>query len=86
MDGEDKFLCTFAGVLEDLNDPFSTSLGMQFSPQVREPWEIFVNAEGKRFVREDHPSVHVREHSLLSQPQYWLLYRPIVLNRYRYLN
>lgn len=69
VDGAEKFLCTFAGVLEDPNDPFSTSLGMQFSPQVREPWEIYVNINGKRFVREDHPSVHIREHSLLSQPQ-----------------
>ncbi len=66
-DGADKFLCTFAGVLEDPNDPFSTSLGMQFSPQVREPWEIYVNVDGKRFVREDHPSVHKREHALLRQ-------------------
>ncbi|MBL42876.1 MAG: hypothetical protein CMM49_09495 [Rhodospirillaceae bacterium] len=67
-DGSDKFLCTFAGVLERPEDPFSTSLGMQFSPQVREPWEIYVNSYGKRFVREDHPSVHIREHALLKQP------------------
>ncbi len=66
-DGANKFLCTFAGVLEDPKDPFSTSLGMQFSPQVREPWEIYINTEGNRFVREDHPSVHIREHALLDQ-------------------
>ncbi|MAR78900.1 MAG: hypothetical protein CMM18_01575 [Rhodospirillaceae bacterium] len=66
-DGANKFLCTFAGVLEDPEDPFSTSLGMQFSPQVREPWEIYVNSDGNRFVREDHPSVHAREHALLDQ-------------------
>ncbi|MDC0074649.1 FAD-dependent oxidoreductase [Alphaproteobacteria bacterium] len=69
VDGSEKFLCTFAGVLEDPNDPFSTSLGMQFNPLIREPWEIYVNIHGKRFLREDHPSVHHREHSLLKQPK-----------------
>jgi fumarate reductase flavoprotein subunit len=67
VDGADTFLCTFAGVLDDADDPYSTALGMQFSPQVREPWEIYVNADGKRFVREDHPSVDEREHALLKQ-------------------
>ena len=67
VDGADTFLCTFAGVLDDPDDPYSTALGMQFSPQVREPWEIYVNLNGKRFVREDHPSVDEREHALLAQ-------------------
>ena len=67
VDGADTFLCTFAGVLNDPNDPYSTALGMQFSPQTREPWEIYVNTDGKRFVREDHPSVDHREHALLAQ-------------------
>jgi fumarate reductase flavoprotein subunit len=67
VDGADTFLCTFAGVLDDPKDPYSTALGMQFAPQMREPWEIYVNTDGKRFVREDHPSVDEREHALLAQ-------------------
>ena len=67
VDGADKFLCTFAGALNDPKNPFSCALGMQFSPQVREPWEIYVDANGKRFMREDHPSVDYRENQLLKQ-------------------
>ena len=67
IDGADNFLCTFAGALNDPDDPFSCALGMQFAPQVREPWEIYVDATGKRFMREDHPSVDYRENQLLKQ-------------------
>ena len=35
-----------------------------------------MNAHGKRFVREDEPSVDVREHALLDQPElrYWIVF------------
>ena len=50
-------------------DPLSTMLCLQLVPQLRVPWEIFVNVHGKRFVREDHPSVDHREHALLAQDE-----------------
>lgn len=67
VDGGDKFLCSFGGVLEDPKDPLNTTVGFIFVPQKRTPWEIWVNGSGKRFVREDHPSVDHRERALRAQ-------------------
>ncbi len=38
------------------------------TPQVRPPWEIWVNDAGERFIREDEPLVVNRESALLKQP------------------
>jgi fumarate reductase flavoprotein subunit len=67
VNGGDKFLCSFAGVMQDPDDPLSARTGVKLNPHFRPPWEIFVNRAGKRFVREDHPSVDHREHALLEQ-------------------
>lgn len=67
VDRGDMFLCSFAGVLQDPDDPLSARMGLILSPHMRMPWEVFVNRSGKRFVREDHPSVDHREHALLEQ-------------------
>lgn len=65
-DGGEKFLCTFAGFLEDPRDPRSGNF-LALSPHARKVWEIFVNADGRRFMQEDHPSIDYRERSLLRQ-------------------
>ena len=67
VNGGEKFLCSFAAVLQDPDDPLSARGGVKLNPNFRPPWEIFVNRAGKRFVREDHPSVDHREHALLEQ-------------------
>ncbi len=67
VDGGDQFLCSFAGVMHDPDDPLSARTGLILNPQFRRPWEVYVNRSGKRFVREDHPSVDHREHALLDQ-------------------
>jgi fumarate reductase flavoprotein subunit len=66
VDGSDKFLCTFAGYLDKPGDPRTGSF-LALSPGSRKVWEIFVNAAGKRFMQEDHPSIDYRERSLLAQ-------------------
>ena len=66
IDGSEKFLCTFAGFLDKPNDPRTGSF-LALSPGNRKVWEIFVNAGGKRFMQEDHPSIDYRERSLLAQ-------------------
>jgi fumarate reductase flavoprotein subunit len=66
VDGSEKFLCTFAGVLDKPGDPRTGSF-LALSPGGRKVWEIFVNVEGRRFMQEDHPSIDYRERSLLSQ-------------------
>ena len=37
-------------------------------PQRRPPWEIWVNSQGRRFIREDEPSTYLRSLALLAQP------------------
>ncbi len=67
VSGGDQFLCSFAGIMMDPADPLSARGGIILNPAFRQPWEIYVNRAGKRFVREDHPSVDHREHALLEQ-------------------
>ena len=67
VDGSEKFLCTFAGFLDQPKDPRSGTF-LTLSPSNRKVWEIFVNRSGKRFMQEDHPSIDYRERSLLRQP------------------
>jgi fumarate reductase flavoprotein subunit len=67
VDGSEKFLCTFAGVLDDPKDGRSGAF-LTLSPGARKVWEIFVDAKGRRFMQEDHPSIDYRERSLLRQP------------------
>ena len=67
VDGKEKFLCTFAGYLENPDDPTSAEF-LILSPKARNIWEIFVDGKGKRFMTEDHQSIDYRERSLLNQP------------------
>ena len=67
VDGADKFLCTMAGWREDPDDPLSGQF-FNLSPNQRKPWEIYVDVQGRRFMREDHPSIDYHENKLLAQP------------------
>ncbi len=71
----DKFLPTFAGV-EDPSARGGIAFDTQTYPQFRQPWEIFVDLKGQRFVREDEPSVDTRERALLGLPnmEFWVIY------------
>ncbi len=67
VDHTDRFLCTFAGFLTEPGNPLSAWF-FSLAPAYRTPWEIYVDNRGKRFLREDHPSIHYSESSLLDQP------------------
>lgn len=67
VDGSNRFLCTFAGFLEDAADARSGGF-LALSPGARKVWEMFVDVKGRRFMQEDHPSIDYRERSLLRQP------------------
>jgi len=73
--GTDSYMPTFAGI-NDPREPWRQIIGTVTTPQLRQPWEIFVGRDGKRFVREDDPSVDAREHALLSMPHltFWAVY------------
>ncbi len=66
VEGSEKFLCTFAGYLDDPKDGRSGQF-LALSPKARTIWEMFVNSDGRRFMQEDHPSIDYRERSLLRQ-------------------
>jgi fumarate reductase flavoprotein subunit len=72
---QDKFLPTFAGI-EDPDAVGGVLFGTQTYPQFRQPWEVYVDRAGRRFVREDEPSVDVRERALLALPDmsFWVIY------------
>ncbi|MFT7288806.1 MAG: fumarate reductase flavoprotein subunit [Halieaceae bacterium] len=71
----DYYLPSFAAV------PCSSAQGgytflTQTYPQFRQPWEVYVNSDGKRFMREDDPSVDRRERELLKLPgmRFWAIF------------
>ncbi len=71
----DNLIPTFAGT----SDPDSGDtkwINTICTPQLRMPWEIFVNLNGERFLAEDNPSVDVRERALMKQPDmvFWSIY------------
>ena len=53
------------------------------SPQARPPWEIWVNDEGRRYIREDEPVTYARERALLRQPRlrYAIVFDSEILRR-----
>ena len=71
VSGGDSFLTTVAGFREDAGDPLSGA-HLRLNPAIRKPWEFYVNGEGKRFVREDHPSIDHIERAVLALPDFTL--------------
>ena len=51
-------------------------------PQTRQPWEIWVNDLGERFIREDEPLVVARERALIKQPavRYRIIFDQAILD------
>ncbi len=68
VSGAEHFLAGVAGYREDPDDPLSGA-AYRLNPSIRKPWEIYVDSEGKRFVREDHPSIDHIERAVLALPQ-----------------
>jgi len=56
-------------VLDSESWPARVSARFITAPQLRAPWEIWVDDTGRRFVREDEPVALVRERALLSLPR-----------------
>ena len=71
----EMYLPTFAAVAA-ADAPGGYTFSTQTYPQFRQPWEIYVDDAGNRFIREDEPSVDLRERALLALPhmRFWALY------------
>lgn len=71
VSGGDSFLTTVAGFRQDADDPLSGA-HLRLNPAIRKPWEFYVDGEGMRFVREDHPSIDHIERAVLALPDFTL--------------
>ena len=81
--GAELFQTFFGMVLSDFNVPSAPApVPVRTTPQSRMPWEVYVNTAGRRFVREDHPSVDAREHALLGQQdhRYWIVFDQAIMD------
>lgn len=80
--GGDMFAPTFGIVLESNHFPAPISTSPSLEPRNRQPWEVFVNVHGKRFVQEDHPSLTHREYMLSVQPghRHWAIFDQHILD------
>jgi fumarate reductase flavoprotein subunit len=80
--GRQNFVPNFGVILADDNFPSVIEARADTYPESRQPWEIYVNSKGERFVAEDHPSVDVREHALLEQPdmRFWIVFDDEIFN------
>jgi fumarate reductase flavoprotein subunit len=74
--GGQMMLPTFGGVEDPHRPGYYLGGVVNLTPQYRQPWEIFVNLEGERFVCEDTDSVDLRERALLRQTdmRFWVIF------------
>lgn len=80
--GSENLFTNFGFPLEHIDRPSRPLARVQTSSVHRLPWEIYVNRDGERFVREDDPSVDSREQALLRQADhlYWIIFDDAVLD------
>lgn len=67
--GGEHHLPLFGAILADDNYPSRMLGAVRPWPPERPPWEIYVNAEGKRFMAEDIASHDAHEHALMAQTE-----------------
>ena len=81
--GVENFFINFGYTLADATLPSPLAGRAVTYPDRRAPWEIYVNALGQRFVREDMPSIDARENALIGQPgeRYWIVFDQSVLDK-----
>lgn len=74
--GAQNLFCNFGTLFDTDSFPARATGRIEHFPERRQPWEIYVNARGERFVREDIPSVDAREMALSVQPgqRYWIVF------------
>ena len=80
--GHDKVYNNFGSLFEDGSIPSSLAGRVLTYPEMRLPWEIYVNQDGNRFVKEDIESVDAREVALSKQinRRYWIIFDQKILD------
>ena len=79
--GAENIFVNFGTLFESDTFPAKAVGRIEHFPERRRPWEIYVNASGHRFVREDVESVDAREMALFLQPhyRYWIVFDDRIL-------
>ncbi len=74
--GTEYYHGSFGQVLASYDYPSYAIANPQTMPQIRQPWEIYVDSQGNRFVNECEPSINAREHALIALPdrRYWIVF------------
>ena len=74
--GNENIFVNFGTLFDTEEFPARMTARIEHFPERRQPWEIYVNAFGNRFVREDIESVDAREMALFGQPdyRYWIVF------------
>jgi fumarate reductase flavoprotein subunit len=68
--GAELHRCGTGSVMTAEEFPASAYARFETRPQLREPWEIWVNNAGQRFIREDEPMQEVRAAALAVQDRF----------------
>lgn len=79
--GAENLFCNVGALFNTDDFPAKPVGRIEHFPEQRKPWEIYVNALGQRFVREDIDSVDAREMALFHQPdqRYWIVFDHCIL-------
>ena len=79
--GAETYLGYFGSIPMNDQIPSPPAANMSIHPDIRAPWEVFVNARGERFVREDHPSLNSRDRAMDQQPghRFWAIFDKRIL-------
>ena len=80
--GAETYLGYFGSIPMNDQIPSPPAANMSIHPDSRAPWEVFVNARGERFVREDHPSLNSRDRAMDLQPghRFWAIFDQGILD------
>ena len=81
--GFENVFNNFGALFNSDNFPVRAIATVETFPERREPWEIYVNVHGRRFIREDIRSVDAREMALMDQPdrRYWIVFDQNILDQ-----
>jgi fumarate reductase flavoprotein subunit len=75
IEGTEEVIMTFGGT-QCLDDPNKIWIHARTQPSMRDPWEIYVNLKGERFMPEDDKNPDTRERALMLQDEWacWCIY------------
>ena len=71
----ENLMMTFGGTV-DIDNPEDYWIHTLTFPDMRPPWEIYVNQNGRRFINEENTSQDFRERTIVNQPDWlcWVVY------------